>query len=95
MHVVVLKTDDRFRKALMKSCKDGVLHSGGLRLEFATAYAPFAEKVPLSIATCEAGQRITLTLRSSAAFITPEQTGEFLRMLVNQICSLDLPNDKS
>ena len=75
--------------------KDGLLHSGGLRLEFATAYAPFAEKVPLSIATCEAGQRITLTLRSSAAFITPEQTGEFLRMLVNQICSLDLPNDKS
>jgi hypothetical protein len=75
--------------------KDGSLHAGGLRLEFATAYAPYGEKVPLSIATCEAGQRITLTLRSSTAFMTPEQTEEFLRMLVNQMCSLELPNDLS
>lgn len=71
--------------------KDGVLHSGGLRLESATGFAPFAENVPLSVATCEAGKRISLTLRSSTAFITPEQTKSFLGMLVSQICTMDLP----
>lgn len=71
--------------------KDGTLHSGGLQLESATGFAPFAENVPLSIATCEAGKRIALTLRSSAAFISPEQTEEFLRMLVSQLCTMDLP----
>lgn len=75
--------------------KDGVLYCGGLKLESTTGFAPFAENVPLSVATCEAGKCIAMTVRSSTASITPEQTGEFLRMLVNQICSLDLPKDCS
>jgi hypothetical protein len=75
--------------------KEGVLYCGGLRLESTTGFAPYAENVPLSVASCEAGKRIALTVRSSTTVITPEQTGEFLRLLVNQICSLDLPNDHS
>jgi hypothetical protein len=71
--------------------KDGVLHAGGLRLESATGFAPFAENVPLSVATCEAGKRIALTLRSSTEFISPEQTRDFLEVLVSQICTMELP----
>ena len=80
----------RGAKRLM-TWKDGVLHAGGLRLESATGFAPFAENVPLSVATCEAGKRIALTLRSSTEFITPEQTRDFLAMLVSQICTMNLP----
>jgi hypothetical protein len=47
--------------------------------------------VPLSVATCEAGKQIALTLRSSTEFVTPEQTIGFLDMLVSQICTMDLP----
>ncbi len=80
----------RGAKRLM-TWKDGVLHVGGLRLESATGFAPFAENVPLSVATCEAGKRIALTLRSSTEYISPEQTKDFLEMLVSQICTMDLP----
>lgn len=80
----------RGAKRLM-TWKDGVLHAGGLRLESATGFAPFAENVPLSVATCEAGKRMALTLRSSTEFISPEQTEGFLEMLVSQICTMDLP----
>lgn len=75
--------------------KDGVLYSGGLKLESATGFAPFAENVPLSVASCEAGRRIVLTVRSSTDSITPEQTEEFLGMLVSKICSMDFPNTAS
>jgi hypothetical protein len=75
--------------------KDGALLSGGLKLESATGFAPFAENVPLSVASCEAGKRIALTVRVSTECITPDQAGEFLRILVCQICSMDLPSDFS
>lgn len=80
----------RGAKRLM-TWKEGVLHIGGLRLESATGFAPFAENVPLSVASCEAGRRIALTLRSSTDFISPEQSRSFLGMLVSQICTMDLP----
>lgn len=72
--------------------KNGILHSGGLRLESATGFAPFAENVPISVATCEAGNRITLTLRCSTTHVTPEQARLFVATLVGQICDFDLPN---
>ncbi|MFO1001031.1 MAG: hypothetical protein U0936_11865 [Planctomycetaceae bacterium] len=75
--------------------KNGSLFSGGLKLESATGFAPFAENVPLSVASCEAGDRIALTVRASTECITPEQTSEFLRTLVCQICSIEFPHDVS
>ena len=78
----------RGAKRLM-TWKDGMLYAGGLRLESATGFAPFAENVPLSVATCEAGKRIALTLRSSTEFISPELTSDFLAMLVSLICTMD------
>lgn len=71
--------------------KNGILHSGGLRLESATGFAPFAENVPISVATCEAGSRITLTLRCSTSHVTPEQARMFVTTLIDQICAFDLP----
>lgn len=82
----------RGAKRLM-AWKDGVLHSGGLRLESATGFAPFAENVPLSVATCEAGKQITLTLRYSTELVSQEQAISFVKMLVSQICTMDLPKD--
>lgn len=75
--------------------KNGALFSGGLKLESATGFAPFAENVPLSVASCEAGNRIAITVRASTKRVTPEQAAEFLRTLVCQICSMDLPSDIS
>ncbi len=72
--------------------KDRVLQSGGLRLETATAFAPFAENVPLSIATCEAGKQLTLTVRSSQEFLSIDQTEEFAAALLNLVCRFDLPS---
>lgn len=71
--------------------KDRILQSGGLRLETATAFAPFAENVPLSIATCEAGKQITLTVRSSQEYLSMEQTEDFATSLLNLACRFELP----
>jgi len=71
--------------------KDGIVHSGGMQLETVTGFAPFAENVPLSIASCETGKRMTLTVRSSACFMSMEQTQEFASALVKLICNLELP----
>lgn len=78
----------------LMSWKDGVLSAGGLRLETATAFAAFAENVPFSVATCEAGTRITLTVRSSLRFVTPEETYRFADSLVHQLCTFELPASK-
>ncbi len=71
--------------------KDGIIHSGGLQLESVTGFAPFAENVPLSIASCETGKRITLTVRSSARFMSLEQTQAFASALVKLLCTFELP----
>jgi hypothetical protein len=71
--------------------KNGVVHSGGLRLETVTGFAPFAENVPLSIASCETGKRMTLTVRSSARFMSLGQTQTFAAALVELLCTLELP----
>jgi hypothetical protein len=70
--------------------KDGFLSSGGLKLETATGFAPFAENVPISVATCEAGRRLTLTVRSSSLKVTTEETKLFASTLVEQICQFQL-----
>ena len=75
----------------LMSWKDGVLRSGDLKLETATGFAPFAENVPISVASCEAGRKLSLTVRSSSARITPEMSHRFASHLVNLICTLDLP----
>lgn len=71
--------------------KDGLPISGNLRLETATGFAPYADSVPLSIATCEANRRITLTVRSSPVFLTMEETRTFAATLVNLLCTFELP----
>jgi hypothetical protein len=75
--------------------KDGSLNFGSLKLATATAFASLSDQVPLSIATCEAGSRITLTVRSSPAFISAEATNSFAAALVDQICAFDLPAKES
>jgi hypothetical protein len=75
--------------------KDGYLHSGGLRLEAATAFAPYAESVPLSVAACEAGKRVTLTVRTSPAYVSQEMTRQFATVLIEQLCTLEMPPAES
>lgn len=73
--------------------KDGMPISGDLQLATVTGFAPCADDVPVSIATCEANRRITLTVRSSARFLTMEQTQAFANELVQCLCTVEHPGD--
>ena len=70
---------------------NGMPTSGGLQLATASGFAPFSEDVPVSIATCEANKRVTLTVRSSPRFLTMDQTQRFAAMLVDELCNFELP----
>ncbi len=73
--------------------KDGMPISGNLQLATTTGFAPCAEDVPVSIATCEVNTRITLSVRSSPRFLTMDQTQEFAETLAQTLCTLELPDD--
>ncbi|MBC7966697.1 MAG: hypothetical protein H7Z17_12335 [Fuerstia sp.] len=73
--------------------KDGMPISGNLQLATATGFAPCADNVPLSIATCEANRKITLTVRSSPRFLTMADTERFAETLVDCLCTFELPVD--
>lgn len=73
---------------------NGMPTSGRLQLATVSGFAPFSEDVPVSIATCEANKKVTVTVRSSPRFLTMDQTQRFAAMLVDQLCKLELP-DKS
>ncbi len=69
--------------------KNGVLSTGGLTLESATGFAPCAPGVPLSVAACETGRRIALTVHSSLIFLTDDETRTFAAELLEQICAFE------
>ncbi len=71
--------------------KDGAIFLGGLRLETVTGFAPFADSVPLSIATCETGRRITLTVQANSRFMNESETKAFAMAIEDMICSFELP----
>ncbi len=71
--------------------KDGFPICGNLRLENAAGFAPYAEHVPVSVATCEVNRRLTLTVRSSPRFLTMEETQTFASSLVNLLCTFEPP----
>lgn len=72
---------------------DGMPTSGGLQLATASGFAPCSENVPVSIATCEANKKVTVTVRSSPRFLTMDQTQRFGAMLVEKLCSFELPDE--
>ncbi|MEJ7592185.1 MAG: hypothetical protein WKF77_11600 [Planctomycetaceae bacterium] len=72
--------------------KDGMPISGNLQLATATGFAPCADNVPMSIATCEANRKITLTVRSSPRFLTMDDTQKFADTLVHSLCTFELPD---
>jgi hypothetical protein len=71
---------------------DGMPTSGGLQLATASGFAPFSEDVPISIATCEANKKVTVTVRTSPRFLTMDQTRQFITTLVDELCNFDLPD---
>ncbi|MEZ6033485.1 MAG: hypothetical protein R3C17_10355 [Planctomycetaceae bacterium] len=73
--------------------RDGMPISGDLQLATATGFAPCADDVPVSIATCEANRKITLSVRSSSRFLTMEQTQAFANDLVHCLCTVEPPGD--
>lgn len=73
--------------------RDGMPISGDLQLATATGFAPCADDVPVSIATCEANRKMTLTVRSSSRFLTMEQTQAFANELVQCLCTVEPPGD--
>ena len=75
--------------------KDGMPISGNLQLAITTGFAPCAEDVPVSIATCETNRKITLTVRSSPRFLTMDETQKFAETLVHSLCAFELPVDSS
>ncbi len=72
---------------------DGMPTTGGLQLATASGFAPFSEGVPVSIATCEANKKVTVTVRSSPRFLTMDQTQRFAAMLVDELCNFELPDE--
>ena len=72
--------------------KDGMPISGNLQLATVTGFAPCADNVPVSIATCEANRKITLTVRSSPRFLTMDDTQRFAETLVHSLCTFELPD---
>jgi hypothetical protein len=77
------------------SVKDGVLSAGGLVLESITGFAPCARNVPLSVATCEAGRCLTLTVCSSSRFLNLAETQTFAETLVNNLCNFAFPAEET
>jgi hypothetical protein len=77
------------------SVKDGVLSAGGLVLETITGFAPCAKNVPLSVATCEAGRTLTLTVCSSSRFLNLEETQTFATTLVSELCNFTFPAEEA
>lgn len=75
--------------------KDGFIVTGNLKLEAVSGFAPFAENVPLSVATCETGRRITLTIRANPLLTTAEETLAFASMLETMMCSFECPSDEA
>ena len=75
--------------------KNGMPISGNLQLATATGFAPCADNVPVSIATCEANKRVTLTVRSSPRFLSMDETQKFAETLVHSLCTFELPVDSS
>ena len=75
--------------------KNGMPVSGNLQMVTATGFAPCADDVPVSIATCETSRKITLTVRSSPRFLTMDQTQQFAETLVHSLCTFALPVDSS
>ena len=73
--------------------KDGMPISGNLQLATVTGFAPCADDVPVSIATCETNRKITLTVRSSPRFLTMDETQKFALTLVHGLCTFELPDD--
>ena len=71
--------------------KDGAIFLGELRLETVTGFAPFADNVPLSIATCETGRRITLTVQANSRFMNESETRAFAMAIEDMIYSFELP----
>ena len=74
---------------------DGMPMTGGLRLATASGFAPLAEEVPVSIASCEANKKVTVTVRSSPRYLTMDQTMAFATMTVDQLCEFELPDEAS
>ena len=75
--------------------KDGMPISGNLQMATATGFAPCADDVPVSIATCETSRKLTLTVRSSPRFLTMDETQNFAETLVESLCTFELPVDSS
>lgn len=75
--------------------KEGMPISGNLQLATTTGFAPCAEDVPVSIATCETSRKITLTVRSSPRFLSMDETQKFAETLVHSLCTFELPVDSS
>ena len=85
MQVTCLGDVGRGAKRLMPVV-DGYQCAAGLQVISVTGFAPFAEHVPISIASAETGNSLALTVRSSPRYLTPEQTQQFARTLLTDLC---------
>lgn len=85
----------RGAKRLME-WRDKSIYTGDLKFVQATGMAPLAENVPLSIATCEVGHRISLAVRSNPKVVSIEKTNEFAQLLTQTLCEpLNLKKPKT
>jgi hypothetical protein len=69
---------------------DGNLCAAGLQVLSVTGFAPFAQQVPVSIASTETGSCLALTVRSSRRYLTHEQTRQFAHTLLMDLCEYPL-----
>lgn len=64
---------------------NGSVFTGDLKFELATGIAPLADNVPISIATCEVGPRLTLSVRTNPAFLDQKTSAEFMQNLIREL----------
>ena len=67
--------------------RNGELFAGDLKLEMATGIAPFADRVPFSVASCEIGRRITLTVHSNSEIVSEVLSHRFADRLLEVMCT--------
>jgi hypothetical protein len=69
---------------------DGAVCAAELKVLSVTGFAPFADQVPVSIASTETGNSLVLTIRSSRRYLTHEQTHQFADALLMDLCEYPL-----
>ncbi|SFH84129.1 hypothetical protein [Planctomicrobium piriforme] len=67
---------------------EGIIDFHGLKLNRISGIMQMGPFLPLSLAACETNQRLSLTLRASASYLTAEEANRFLETFVGELVAI-------